>query len=104
MPLLKGIWGHWKTVECFKWSLMGHTRSMKVNCAEGDLKCGGSYPEVSEENFSMWSSLDILLKNVAAFCLSLKNLPKANMKKFRFITLKKKVSSPPQTLSSSLLS
>jgi hypothetical protein len=49
---------------------------MEHSGAEGDLKCGGLDQEVSEENFSMMPrdcSSDILVKNVANFCLCLKS-------------------------------
>ena len=66
-------------MECFKWSLMGHTsRSIENSGAEGDLNCGASIKRFSEKNFSMLlrdRSCDILAKNVAAFCPCPKSLP-----------------------------
>jgi hypothetical protein len=70
-----------KTVECFKWGLVGHTsRNMEDHCGtEGNFNCGGLAQQVSEEkNFSMWHrdcSCDNLVKNIAAFCPCLNSLP-----------------------------
>lgn len=53
---------------------------------KSDLNCGGLTQEVSEENFCMLPrnhSCDILMKNVSAFYLCLKNLSEAKVKKLR---------------------
>ena len=67
------IWGLWKAVECFKWSLMDQpSRNMEDIDAEGDLNCADLTQDVSmEKDFSMWPrdcSYDSLGKNMAAFC------------------------------------
>jgi hypothetical protein len=58
--------------------------------AEGGLNCHSLAQVVSEKkNFSMLPrdhSCVILVKNVAAFCPCLKNLPEANVEGFRLIT------------------
>lgn len=66
-------------MEYFKWGLMGHpNKNMEDSGPEGDLNSGCLTQEVSErKNFSMMlrhCSCDILLKNLAAFCLCLKRL------------------------------
>ena len=76
--LTKGLWIR-RAVECFKLYLIGHSsRSMEDSGPEGDLNSGCLTQEVSErKNFSMMlrhCSCDILLKNLAAFCLCLKRL------------------------------
>jgi hypothetical protein len=51
-----------------------------------------------EDKFSMWSKdcfCDILVKNVAAFCLCLKRLPEAKVKIFMLIALIMEVSKKP---------
>jgi hypothetical protein len=51
-----------------------------------------------EKNFNMLPrdcSCDILVKNVAAFCPCLKNLPKVKVKRFILIALTKEVSEMP---------
>lgn len=61
-----------KAVEHFKWSLMGHSRIMEDSGAEGDLNCGASTQEVSEENnINMWPicSCNILVKNAVSSAL-----------------------------------
>ena len=73
-----------KAVECFKWSLKGHTnRNMEDNGAEGYLNSGELTQGVSvEKNVSMWPrdcSCDILANNLAAFCPYLKSLPQAGV-------------------------
>lgn len=66
---------------------------------DDDLHCGGLAQEVSEEkNFTMLpreGSYDILVKNVAAFCPSLKSLPEDKVKRFRLIALTKEISKQP---------
>lgn len=66
---------------------MGHTsRNMEDRYTEGELEFGGLTVEVSEENFSMLPrdcSCYVLVKN-GCFCLHLKSLPEAKMKRFRF--------------------
>jgi hypothetical protein len=54
LPL--GLWIR-KSVELFKWSLIGHPgMNIEDSAAEGDLNCGGLPQEVSEEKrFSMLS-------------------------------------------------
>ena len=50
----------------------------------------------------MWTSdhsHDILVKNVAAFCLCLKSLPEAKVKRFGLIPLAKKILKQPSVLS-----
>jgi hypothetical protein len=67
------IWGFWKAVECFKWGLLGYpSRNTEDFVAESDLNCESLALEVPKENFNMWQrvcSCDILVKNVAAFCI-----------------------------------
>lgn len=61
----------WKTVEYFKWSLMGHTGRNMKDTAEGQFNCGDSTKNVLEGGlFSKWSRdyCDILSMNVPAFC------------------------------------
>ena len=48
-----------------------------------------------EKNFNMWPRdcfCDILVKNVTVFCPFLKNIPKANIKRFILVVLTKEVS------------
>jgi hypothetical protein len=68
------IWGLGKAVECLKWDLMSYSsRNMEDFVAMSDLNCGSLAIEVLEEkNFIMWlrdCSYNILVKNMAAFCL-----------------------------------
>jgi hypothetical protein len=57
-----------------------HSKNMELQSCEDYLKCWGLGSKVSEKNFSMLPrdhSCDILVKNVAAFCLCLKSLAEA---------------------------
>jgi hypothetical protein len=86
----------WKAMECFKWDLMGYpSRNIEDFVTESNLKCGRLTLEFSEKNFNMWPRdcfCDILVKNVAVFCPFLKNIPKANIKRFILVVLTKEVS------------
>ena len=92
MLLFKRMWllGLWicKVVELVKWRLTGYpNRNTDDFVAEGDLNCGNLLLEVSEKrNCSMLPrdhSYNVLVKNVAAFYLCLKNLPAAKLKRLR---------------------
>lgn len=85
MPLFDRMWslGLWirKTLECYKWDLMGHIKIRKKSSAEGGLSCGNPAQEVSEgKNISKCPKdlyYGILAKNVASFCPFQKSLPEA---------------------------
>jgi hypothetical protein len=63
-----------------KWGLMGYpSRDMEDIVPEDNLNCGVL-------------ALDILVKNVAAFCPYSKSLPEAKVKRFKLIALTKEVS------------
>jgi hypothetical protein len=73
---------------------MNHPRkNMGDFVAECNLNCGSLPLEVSvEKNFKMLPrncSCDILVKNVAAFCLCLKSLLEARIKRFILICIDK---------------
>jgi hypothetical protein len=90
----------WKAVKCFKWGLMGHPSSIMENFVAGsNLNCVDLAQEISKDyNFRMWHkdcSCGILVKNMATFCLCLKNLPEAKVKRLRLIELTKEVSKKP---------
>ena len=72
---------------------------MGDSAAVSDSNCADLAQELSvEKNVSMWSRdyfCGILVKNVAAFCLCLKSLPEAKVKRFRLIALTKEVSKQP---------
>jgi hypothetical protein len=98
----KWIWGLWiwNTVECFKWSLMGHpSRNMEDFVAGSDLNYINLAQEISKEkNFRLWHKdcfCGILVKNVATFCPCLKSLLEAKVKRLRIIALTKEVSKKP---------
>jgi len=63
-----------KVVECFNWGL-NTSKSVEDSGALSNVDYDGPAQDVSEEkNISRWSkdhSCDILVKNVAAFCLRL---------------------------------
>jgi hypothetical protein len=65
---------------------------MEDSGAEGDLNHGVLAQEVSEEKNFRDHSCDILVKNVAAFCPCLKSLPETKVKRFKLISMTKKVS------------
>jgi hypothetical protein len=84
----------WKAVESFKWGLMGYpSRNMKDFVTEIDLNCVVPAQDgLVEKNFSRQSRAffcGILVKNVAALCSCLKNLPEAKVKIFILIILTK---------------
>ena len=60
MLLFRRLWIQelwiWKSVECFKWSLMSQpSRNMEDSVVESDVNCADLTQEASEEkNFSMW--------------------------------------------------
>ena len=64
-----------------------------------DLNCVDLAQEISKEkNFRMWHKdwfCGILVKNVATFCLCLKSLPEAKVKRLGLIALTKEVSKKP---------
>ena len=100
MVLFGGMWTLelWicAAVECFKWGLVDHPgRNEKDSGAECDVSCAALAPEVSEEwNFTVLPrshSQDVLVKNVATFCL----IPEAKVKRFRLIELRKEVTEKP---------
>lgn len=73
-----------KTVEQFKCCLISLTSRNMENSASGLAQ------EVSEKNFSMLPrncAYNILMKNMAAFCICLKILPKVKVKRFEIILL-----------------
>ena len=78
-------------VECFKHRLMGHPcNSLKDRSAKSYVDYCSPAQEVSEgNNISTWTRdpYNILAKNVDAFFLCPKNLPKANFKSNRLISL-----------------
>lgn len=78
-------------IECFKQRLMGHPCSrLKDRSAESYVNYCSPAQEVSEGNNISNSTRDpynILAKNVAAFFLCPKNLPKAKFKSNRLISL-----------------
>jgi hypothetical protein len=79
---------------------MGYpSKNMEDFVTESDLKCADMAQEVSVgKNFSMWPRdyfCGILVKNVAAFCLCLRVLPEAKVKRLRLIALTKEVSEMP---------
>lgn len=86
-------------MECFKWSLRGHTsRNIEYSSAEGDLDSGGLTREISEKNFSMLPthcSCDILVMNVAGFCFCPKSLTEAKIKRFILTASAKDISKQP---------
>ena len=84
-----GLW-IWKAVECFKWRLISYPgRAMEDFVTESGLKCADMAQEVSVgKNFSMWPRdyfCGILVKSVATFCLCLKSLPEAKVKRLRLL-------------------
>ena len=57
--------------------------------AEYNVNYGELAQKVSEENINKWprdNSYNILVKNVAAFCPCLKNLPEAKVKRLRLVS------------------
>ena len=105
MLLFGGMWTLrlWirKADAYFMWGLNGPYLYKKIenNSAEGNVNCGDSAREVSEEkNFNMWpkdDSCGILAKNVSSLCLSPKNLPEAKLKSFRIILLPEEILRQP---------
>ena len=88
-------------MECFKWGLMGHpSRNVEDIGSKSNLNCGCLVLKVSTEKFfSMWQTecfLDVLVKNVAAFCLYPNSLPETKVKTFIFIALTKDISKKVQ--------
>jgi len=62
-----GLW-IWKTMECFKWSLMGYpSKNMKEFAT--DLMCVDMAHEVSVENFNMWPRDCFLVVSIFFPCL-----------------------------------
>ena len=58
--------------------------------AGSNLNCVDLAQEISKKNFSMWHKdcfCSILVKNVATFCLCLKSLPEAKVKRLGLIAL-----------------
>jgi hypothetical protein len=90
-------------VECFKWSLKGHTsRNMEEFVSGSNLNCIDLAQEISKEKtFSMWHKdcfCGILVENVAIFCPCMKSLPEAKVKRLgviALIVLTKEVSKKP---------
>jgi hypothetical protein len=88
--------GHWiwKAMGCFKSGFLGYpNRTMKDIGDKYDLNSGGPVSRgfrgvCGLETFYC----DILVKCVAALCPFLGSLPKAKMKKFRLVLLKKEAS------------
>lgn len=77
---------------------MEHTnKSMGGSSTKDDLSCGDMVQEVSEQdNINMRPrivSCDILVKNVTAFCPSLKNMPAAKLKSYGLTTFAEEISS-----------
>ena len=72
---------------------------MEDSGAKSDLNCTGLDEDISEKKiFSREPrnhSCDILVKNVAAFCLWLKSLPAAKMKSLKLIPLAEEISKLP---------
>ena len=63
---------------------------MEDSGVKSDLNCRNLAQVVSEENSSMLPrnhSYDILVKNMAAFCLCPKSLPEVKVKRFGLISL-----------------
>ena len=50
-----------KTVECFKFCLMGHLSRSMENSAEGDFKCRGPAQEISEGKLFLVRDLETAL-------------------------------------------
>lgn len=82
-----------KTVECFKYCLMGHTStSMEDSSVERDLmNCGGLLKRLHGRILVCCLS-NILVKKVAVFCPCLKSLPEAKVKTFGLIPLAEDIS------------
>lgn len=80
-------------MELSKCGLMVHTRrNREENVSEGDLT-----QVVSEENFSRFPrdrSYDFWVKTETEFCLCLKSLPEAKVKRFRLLTLGERATHP----------
>ena len=76
-----------KTVEQFKCCLIC---LIGLTSRDMENRTGGLAQEVPEKNFRMLSrncAYNILMKNVAAFCICLKSLPKVKVKRFEIILL-----------------
>ena len=72
-------------------------------CAESNLYGADSTQKFKKKNFNMWPKdcfCGILVKNVAAFCLCMKSLAEAKVKRFMLITLTKEISTNPSRLCS----
>ena len=98
----RGFWGfgfekQWNALSGAYWAIL--VGIWKIFVAKTDLNCADLTQEVSvEENFSVLLRdffCGILVKNVAAFCLCLRVLPEAKVKRLRLIALTKEVSKKP---------
>jgi hypothetical protein len=72
-----------------------NSRNMEDFVTESDLSCLDLAQKVSVKNFNIWPRdcfCGILVKNVAAFCLCLRSVSEANVKRLRLIADKEKVS------------
>ena len=77
-----GLWSR-ESVECFKWDLMGHLSGCTGNSSTETCGLWGSRSRGFRENISNWSMdhpCEVWAKNMAAFCLSPKDLPEAKLK------------------------
>jgi hypothetical protein len=93
------FWDFGKQWNALNGTFLDHSiRNMEDIGTEGDLNCAYKAQKSSGvKKFSMWpidSFCDILVKNMAAFCLCLKILPEAKVNRFILIgfteVLKKK--------------